>query len=280
MTLQFTNFEKLFKVIKDLGVTNFPQATISGWEETLLEGLLDLDNTDDIVFGKTDDVLLAVNPENGNIHKIILYIPQRTNFLTNKWGYPKYHLFHCETKALENFLNDKNNKYRISSKTDGKFHFKVVDDKSKEVIEEKNNLELEFCGYCMRVYRNKFNKGKTDFNLESFLSTNLSGFFRDPTFKYDYDDIPNLYTHNWKELATKYKKQKRHICESCQWQPKSEKDEKYIHAHHIDGLKYNNKLDNIKILCIHCHADQDDHSHMKKLPDYINFSKHKKVGKK
>lgn len=267
MTTKFTKFENLFDAIKELGVTEFPSATLSGWETRLNEGLLDIESAEDIVCGEMDDMLFAVNPENGNIHKIILYIPQRAKYLIDKWGsYPKYHLFHCKTTALEKFFKGQNEKYRISSRSDGKFSFKIVDD--KEVVEEFSNLELKFCGNCFNVFKERFNKKKSEFNLQEFLQTNYSGILKDPTFKFDYDDIPNIYSSNWKELASKYKALKKYTCEACKWKPKNDNQQKFIHAHHIDGMKYNNKLDNIKILCIGCHAKQDNHGFIKKTPDY------------
>jgi len=269
MNLGFTNFDTLFQAVKKLGVNSFPETSITGWESKLIEGSIEIETADDIIHGNSDDILFAINPENGNIHKIVLYIPQRNQIILDKWGYPKYHLFHCQTKALKEFFNGKNEKYRISSRTDGKFHFKTTLDNS--VISQNNDLELEFCNYCLKIYSSKFNLKNKRFNLKDFFETNYSEFNQNPVFKYDYDDIPNLYANNWKEISTKYKKQKDYTCELCKWKPLELKNQRFIHAHHINGLKYNNKQDNIKILCIYCHSKQDSHSHMEKLPDYIQF---------
>jgi hypothetical protein len=272
MSNDFTNFKKLREAIEKLGITSFPQANVSRWETRLQQGTLEIESADDIVIGDAEDVLFAVNPENGDIHKVILYIPQRMKHFVERHGYPKYHLFHCRTKALNNFFKGENEKYCISTRVDGKFHFKLLGE--KEVLEKIDNAELDFCGNCMRIYRQRFNQTTGSFDLTEFFSTNYSSFFREPTFKFDHDDIPNIYAQNWEELSTKYKKTKEYTCEICKWRPSSSSENRYIHAHHNDGRKYNNDKDNIKVLCIRCHAKQDEHSHMYGLPDYQQFMNH------
>jgi hypothetical protein len=52
---------------------------------------------------------------------------------------------------------------------------------------------------------------------------------------------------------------KSHKCECCQmieWQGSKIP----IELHHIDGNRYNNKLDNLQILCPNCHAQTDNHA--------------------
>ncbi|MFM2269593.1 MAG: hypothetical protein RL757_3034 [Bacteroidota bacterium] len=51
---------------------------------------------------------------------------------------------------------------------------------------------------------------------------------------------------------------KRHQCESCQlevWQ----KQPIPLELHHIDGNRYNNSLENLKLLCPNCHALTDNY---------------------
>jgi len=47
---------------------------------------------------------------------------------------------------------------------------------------------------------------------------------------------------------------------------------KFLHAHHINGQKSDNSPDNIKLLCIKCHAEEYLHGHLKSLPEYIKFT--------
>lgn len=52
---------------------------------------------------------------------------------------------------------------------------------------------------------------------------------------------------------------KLHKCECCgmtEWQGSKIP----IELHHIDGDRYNNKLNNLQILCPNCHAQTDNHA--------------------
>ena len=48
-------------------------------------------------------------------------------------------------------------------------------------------------------------------------------------------------------------------------------DRKFLHAHHLRGTRYNQSED-LRALCIGCHAEQPRHQ-MKGLPYYLEFIK-------
>lgn len=48
-------------------------------------------------------------------------------------------------------------------------------------------------------------------------------------------------------------------------------NQRFLHAHHVNADKSDNHPKNIKLLCIRCHADEFQHSHMKENPDYAIF---------
>ncbi|MBC7855732.1 MAG: hypothetical protein IAF94_20060, partial [Pirellulaceae bacterium] len=41
--------------------------------------------------------------------------------------------------------------------------------------------------------------------------------------------------------------------------------------HHKDGQKHDTRPENIAVLCVACHAEQFNHSHIKGGPDYVEF---------
>ena len=93
--------------------------------------------------------------------------------------------------------------------------------------------------------------------------------------KYEYDknsktDI-NGYVIHWDIISRDYRNDKNYTCEKCGIRPELE-DEKYIHCHHIDGNKLDNRSFNIECLCILCHAFTDS-THIKNatLKDLENF---------
>lgn len=81
---------------------------------------------------------------------------------------------------------------------------------------------------------------------------------------------------SWRELSEWYRNDKDWTCEECQLRLDADVDHRYLHVHHIRGTQYNDPED-LKALCIGCHAEQPRH-YMKHLPDYHKFMR--KYGQK
>jgi len=46
---------------------------------------------------------------------------------------------------------------------------------------------------------------------------------------------------------------------------------KYLHVHHRNGQKNDNRDSNLAVMCVACHAEQPMRGHMKFTPDYKAF---------
>ena len=79
----------------------------------------------------------------------------------------------------------------------------------------------------------------------------------------------NVYSIDWDEISQKYREQQNYTCENCQINLSHSK--KYLHVHHINEVKSDNDFNNLKVLCIKCHAEQPNHEHLKKELDYKQF---------
>jgi 5-methylcytosine-specific restriction endonuclease McrA len=80
----------------------------------------------------------------------------------------------------------------------------------------------------------------------------------------------NNYTGDFHSIANKTKHNKNYTCESCQRKFDGE-DRKFLHVHHKDFAKSNNNANNLKVLCIGCHAEQPGHAHIKGKFEYAEF---------
>ncbi len=51
----------------------------------------------------------------------------------------------------------------------------------------------------------------------------------------------------------------------------SAQNSRYLHIHHKNSLKNDCRPENLVCLCIRCHAQQPNHSHIKSLFEYTEF---------
>lgn len=269
--IEITKFENLWQAVRDLGAKGTVQLQIA----KLATDGLDIPSLDDIVLGEYG--LYTILPD-GSIAKVVLYIADREySSIQDGLGYPKYHIFNCHT--ITNMIREgRAHRYKISSRTDGKFRFVIVRTNRTETIQDQ---PLEVCWHCLTMYNKllKRSESKDTFSnrglLSDFVCSNYESelnLFRS-TYKYDTDTIPNMYSSDWDKIARFYKRQREYKCEYCFWQPTDKYHYKFIHAHHINGVKNINIKDNIRILCISCHARENGHGHLMRTDDYVEFIK-------
>lgn len=280
MEFNFTKFEKFWESIKKFNIDEEVKREL----ENLINGTgkeIDL-NDENLIFTKSGIYYIL---DDGTLSKQTLYISDKDIKWFNSYvadninikELPKYHIYNCATLS-EMKNNNRMHRYKISLRKDGTFYFIFVN--GKEVVKKNQNQKLEICGHCLNKFNSIHKKDyyKNNFNLNDFFKT-YNNYFRDidiDRLEYDYMTIPKYYSDDWFIISSKMKQKRDYICEKCYFKPKNKYEKRFIHTHHINGDKTNNGFDNLKVLCIKCHSEEFNHSHIKNYSNYQEFLKIKK----
>lgn len=200
---------------------------------------------------------------NGLLHyrgeQILLYIKEVSSFNHNV-NLPKFHFYQCQT------LNSMQNKGRFERYvvTQRKTGYFLMDKKiGYDVYEQDVEEKLSVCKNCLNWYnKNYLKKDNVDtFNIveffEHFTQTPIS---KKPTYT-DINAPISGYTSDWNIISSRLKAEYGYTCQQCHIDLKNYP--KLLHTHHANGVKSDNSSNNLKILCIECHANQPSHEHLR-----------------
>ena len=205
-------------------------------------------------------------------HKVILHIFS----VRNGWSHsgenslPKFHVADCKT--LQG-MRDKGafERYVVSLRTTGTFEIGLNSERvEKRLLVCQNCLiQLDYQDFSNSDYL-KRKLITTQFNIVNFFKIYDKGFYKVPHFT-DKTAPHDNYTADFQKISAEVRWAKNWECEQCQISLKS--DKKYLHVHHKNTIRADNSITNLQALCIDCHSKQDNHSHIRNLPDYRTFMK-------
>lgn len=161
-------------------------------------------------------------------------------YISRYENYPKFHLTRCQT--IRQFIEE--GRFKIRYEWSNSNVNDLIDKTTREIY---NDQVLDYCGHCKQELFNGI-KTTVDFfdsldNLETEgnnIEVDIFGYVRG------------------KEKISKVFREKRNYsCEECSIQPKQSMHRRYMHTHHKDGDKTNNKESNLQCLCILCHCYKD-----------------------
>ena len=153
---------------------------------------------------------------------------------------PKFHIVKC--KVIQEFLDSGtfNHRYNFSNSEKN-------DLRDKESGHLYENKELSLCGYCKKQINSEIDTTRDFHDL-------LGDFEKVEDIEVDIFGYPK----GWEQLSRAYRELHDYTCEECGIQVKKALDKRFIQVHHVDGDKTNNSDNNLRCLCILCHANQDE----------------------
>ena len=263
--MEFTDFKNFEEALKRMGAS-LGNVEIKPIEITIQQGV-DLDNLITISNGG----VYFIDLKNGLLTRITLnicdidtYYPKKEfneieKIIANRnFEYPglikclhKYHFTYCRT--LKKFHDEnKQDRYYGSSRWTGTFKYQFI--KNNSILSENKDQKLYPCKNCLGNLSKKNGRAykREGFNIKNALdmSNQLS-----QDYKLECEYIPNIYAHDWSEISTKMKKERDYACEKCKKKyPKNNLD-----CHHVNHLKNDNRIINLKVLCKRCHSSFHPH---------------------
>jgi hypothetical protein len=184
---------------------------------------------------------IYLKSEDGNGQRIFLY---KRNYRLTRFGKPRFHITDCRT--IREFM----------ASGSLQAQYRRANTETVPVCDMDNDYEdvmvsdLPLCMNCLSetdAYRNM--------TTSDFVEILKAAEEASPAHDTEVDFYG--YTKDWEQISAAYRELHHYTCEECGIQITNPFDYYYMHTHHLNGNKADNRSDNLKCLCISCHSKVD-----------------------
>jgi hypothetical protein len=206
--------------------------------------------------------------------RVLIYIRDISQF--QHWV-PRFHIADCETLQQ---MKQRNafGRYVVATRDDGLFVVNMIG-KGGQVTRTTERLDvcqnclnkLGFDGFSRDLVRHRRRLIVSEFTIRRFFEQFPKSLFSARPAGAAETAPVNNYPSDFEIISERLRTRRSWTCESCDRSFALLSDRKFLHVHHKDGIKYNSTDQNLRVLCLGCHANEPLHAHMKRLPEYREF---------
>jgi HNH endonuclease len=188
--------------------------------------------------------------------RVLLYIRDISQYGGN-YSEPRFHFSNCTTlrQMRENL---RFGRFVVASRDDGLFQLHYVDsgrrmDKQLDVCQ--NCLDhMKYEGFQLSMRPNARRQAVQNFSIADFFATYPRMLHYSVPVHSDLTAPTNDYSPDFSLIGRAYREKRNWVCETCGISLSDGLMQRYLHVHHVNGLKNDNEDDNLKAVCVHCHA--------------------------
>lgn len=201
-----------------------------------------------------DDGIFVIHPETGEEQQVFLY---KQDYRLEEYGKPRFHI--CKCKIIQEFISSGGFREHYVRANSDPVPVKNMNNYRREEIVS----ELPLCRYC-RDQVMEFG------NITSKKFVELLKEARGVEEEQEVKEVDIFgYTRDWDDISREYREKHDYTCERCGLKITDAYYRQYIHCHHKDKNKLNNKESNLECLCMRCHSQVDEY-HNKNLTTGAN----------
>ncbi len=206
--------------------------------------------------------------------RVLLYIRDHEAY-QGEINPPRYHFYNCRTlRQMKD--SGRFERYVVATEVTGSFMINIIEHRRHRT----ERFKLSVCQNCLNgLHFDGFTLRDTRVRRERYVSHFLpQKFFNQyPQSLLIAGGQPsaatapvNDYPENWGEISRQARLAADWTCSVCGLVLQVHK-KKYLHVHHRNGVRSDNRSTNLQVLCLGCHAEQPQHQRMKSTRVYSQF---------